>query len=44
MKLTVRVTFQERVENLQVTRDLLPTSLLASLIEDVLGNEFIATK
>ena len=40
--LTVRVTFQERVQYLQVTGHLLPCSSLASGIVDVLGNQFIA--
>jgi hypothetical protein len=41
--LTIRISFKERVENLQVARDLLTSPPLASQLEDVFGNEFVSS-
>ena len=42
VSLTVRVSLQERIEYLEVTRDLLPGPSLASQLVNILGNQLIS--
>ena len=41
--LTIRVTFQERIEHLQVTGNLLASPPLASNLQNIFGNQLVST-